>query len=94
MGKRWDNHCVECERRIDDDYERCFDCNETHNDVMVEVDYVDLVVDKEKSFKLEIEDVDDEQSWFPKSQVHLDQENNIVHLPRWLAEKKELDYRE
>lgn len=61
---------------------------------MVPIDYDSLVVDRELSWGLNLEEtiatMGEVSHWFPKSQCELDEDNKIVEVPRWLAEEKGL----
>ena len=84
----WDNNCVDCDKKISDDYERCYDCNEIYNNEELPIVYQELDGENEKCWFVVI---NKEKVTLPKSQCTLDKESSKVYVPRWLAEKKEID---
>lgn len=41
----------------------------------------------EKAWHLKIQD---KEAWFPKSQCSIDKNQQLIHMPEWLVEAKEL----
>lgn len=84
----WDNECSECGKKISDDYERCYDCNQEHGAEELPVAYesIETVLPKSWIFKIQGEEVQ-----LPMSECALDEPSLKVWVPRWLAEKKEID---
>ncbi len=50
-------------------------------------DYEEIVVETNKAVLIKI---DDEEIWFPSSQVKIDQQDQTVYIPEWLATEKGL----
>lgn len=85
----WDNNnCIDCDKRINDDYERCYDCNDTHQSETIPVAYESVKATLPKSWILVIQGVEVQ---LPHSECELDEEKRKIWVPRWLAEKKEID---
>ena len=85
----WDNNCVDCDKPISDDYERCFDCNDTYTNEELPIAYSEIVnahLPASWIFKIKGEEIQ-----LPHSECTLDEEHLKVYVPRWLAEKKEID---
>lgn len=83
----WDNNCVDCDKKISDDYERCYDCGELYNNEELQIAFKEIKVKLPKSWVLII---GDDEVQLPHSQCTLDEESSKVYVPRWLAEKKEI----
>ncbi len=84
----WDNECADCDKKISDDYERCYDCNDTYNNEELPIVYSEKVKDLPNSWILKIKGLEIQ---LPHSQCTLDEDTLKVWVPRWLAEKKEID---
>lgn len=86
----WDNNCIDCDKLISDEYERCYDCNEVRNSEMLKFRVFEIVVERNASWLVKLEEgLVGKQEWFPKSEVQLD--GDFIWAPRWLAERKEID---
>ena len=85
----WDNTCIDCDKSISDVYERCYDCNETYQSEEIPVDFesIDTVLPKSWVFVIRGEKVQ-----LPHSECTLDEPKSKIWVPRWLAEKKEIDH--
>lgn len=85
----YDNECIDCDKRISDEYERCYDCNDTwrNEDLPVIYERIDSVLPKSWVFIIRGEKVQ-----LPFSQCTLDESKFKVWVPRWLAEEKEIDH--
>ena len=85
----YDSHCVECDKPISDEYERCYECNQEHGGETVWVGPVEVLHQKGDGIKVS---VDGDVSWYPQAEVQI--RDDTMYLPRWLAEKQELEYTE
>ena len=84
----WDNECADCDKKISDDYERCFDCNEVYNSEDLPIVYESILKHLPASWLFIIKG---NEVQLPHSQCTLDEEKLKVWVPRWLAVKKEVD---
>lgn len=80
--------CESCGKPCGEDYEYCYSCNEDRGSELVKVTVVEVIIERELSYRLRIEGVEDQ--WYPKSECEL--QDDVLYIPRWLAEKKEVDY--
>lgn len=53
----------------------------------VEVDFDEVVHESDSAWKVKI---GDKEVWLPKSQCDLDEYNDVVTMPEWLAKKEGL----
>lgn len=83
----YDNYCVDCDRGIPDDYERCYPCNQAHRNEELEISIDGVETTTNKAILVMIEG---EGHWLPSSQATADPDGGRVFMPRWLAEDKEL----
>ncbi len=81
----WTNECVECDEKISDDYEYCYDCNQ--EEIPVVVQSIETVLPKSWIFKIRGTEVQ-----LPMSECTFDEAGLKVWVPRWLAVKKEIDF--
>ena len=61
-------------------------------DVVI-LDYEEVLTETDLAWKLLLDSSDpweQEKEWFPKSQCELDEEENTITVPKWLAIEKEL----
>ena len=84
----WDNECVDCDRKISDDYERCYECNDTYRSEDLPIAYESIKIRLPVSWIFIIRK---SEVQLPHSECTLDEESNKVWVPRWLAEAKEID---
>lgn len=84
----FDNHCVDCDKPIQDQYERCYECSQEHRNALLRVEGK-LSTETAKGFGAKLEGYEDQIVWLPKSMVEYD--DGAFWLPRWLAEEKELE---
>lgn len=83
----YDNYCVDCDRPIADDYERCYSCNQTHRAEEIEIPIDGVEAETEKGVLVMVAG---EGVWLPQSQVTIDKDGGRAWVPRWLAEDKNL----
>lgn len=84
----WDNNCVDCDKQISDEYERCYECNNTHQNEDLPIAFEGVKAELPKSWVLIIQGAEVQ---LPHSECVIDKEKLKVWVPRWLAEKKEID---
>ena len=84
----WDNECADCEKKISEDYERCYDCNDVHQKEELPIAFESLKTTLPASW---IVIVRGDEVQLPFSECTLDEESLKIYVPRWLAEKKEID---
>lgn len=84
----WDNNCIDCDQPISDEYERCYECNDMHQNEELPIEYQKFDGENEKCWFVVI---NNEKVTVPKSQCSLLKESSKVYVPRWLAEKKGID---
>jgi hypothetical protein len=66
----------------------------TEPDEIRTLDFIKILAETEKAWKLLLDDSDFFNpvfEWFPKSQCELDEKNKEIEVPQWLLTKKELD---
>ncbi len=83
----WDSNCVDCGKAISDDYERCYPCNQEYRGELLRFDYQEVKCDFDLSWVLVM---NKSEAVLPKSQCTIDEPNQKIWIPRWLAETKEL----
>lgn len=81
----FDNHCVDCDKPIKGDYERCYDCSQEYRNEPLKIEGK-LSTETAKGFGAKLEGYEDQIVWLPKSVVEYD--NQAFWVPRWLAEEK------
>lgn len=84
----WDNNCVDCDKQISDEYERCYDCNDVYRNEELPVVFESIKIELPKSWVFIINKTEVQ---LPHSQCSLDKDASKVYVPRWLAEEKEID---
>ena len=84
----WENECLDCGKRVSDEYDRCYECNQTNGKEMLSVAFEDIDTVLPKSWMLIIQE---DKVQLPMSECTLDEIKKVVWVPRWLAEKKEID---
>lgn len=84
----FDNRCVDCDKPISDDFDRCYDCNSLHRSEEVRL-AGRLSTETAKGYGAKLEGYGDEIVWLPKSLVEF--QDGAFWLPRWLAQEKNLE---
>lgn len=81
----FDNHCMDCDKPIRDDFERCFDCAQEYRNELLKVEGK-LSTETAKGFGGKLVGYEGQIVWLPKSVVEY--EDGAFWVPRWLAEEK------
>lgn len=60
--------------------------------VDIEYDYIDFEKETKHAHFVVIEDngLDEKAVWLPKSQIEIDENHEVITMPEWLAQEKEL----
>lgn len=64
-----------------------FGTGKKDNDDILLFDFDHIEAETEKAWLIVFED---DSVWLPKSRCQVDRDNNVIHVPRWLAKEKEL----
>ena len=62
--------------------------DEHEDDIIIDLSDYEIVA--RTDLAICIKHIDDEETWLPLSQIKLEEENGIIRIPLWLAEKEGL----
>lgn len=83
----FDNYCIDCDKPIREDFQRCYECQQEYRNEELKIDGK-ISTETTKGYGGKLKGEGEEIVWFPKSVVVY--ADGAFWVPRWLAEEKGL----